>query len=145
MVDSEKIAGSRFFVGNNILPSTGQGIEAEKAKQLNRIVVVLMDKHIRVSRMQPHRAIYLQYTDFEEQKAEFIKVFQRLLQFEPGLGFDQGVPVLLGFDSEGIPVNLEKLIYEEFPDLQYHYDGTVPTAKFNVANPDIFRQIEISK
>lgn len=31
VVDSGKIAGARFFVGHNILPSTGQGIEAEKA------------------------------------------------------------------------------------------------------------------
>lgn len=50
-VDSGKIVGARFFVGHNILPSTGQGIEFEKAEKYNRMSVILMDKNIRVSRM----------------------------------------------------------------------------------------------
>ena len=61
IVDSAKIAGARFFVGHNLLPSTGQGVEAEKAKIYNKMAVMLMDKKIRVSRMQPTRTIYLQY------------------------------------------------------------------------------------
>lgn len=137
LVDSGKIAGARFFVGHNILPSTGQGVEAEKAKQLNRIVVMLMDKRVRVSRMQPHRAIYLQYEDFAKQKDDFVSVFTLLKEYQPGFGFENGVPVLLGFDRQGKPVNLETLIYETFPTLQYYFDGNVPTLAFTTNNPEL--------
>jgi hypothetical protein len=78
VVDSGKIIGSRFFVGHNILPSTGFGIEAEKAKIYNRVAVTLIDKNIRVSRMQPHRAIYLEYDNFEEQ-AKILFLFLKCL------------------------------------------------------------------
>lgn len=139
VVDSGKIVGARFFVGHNILPSTGQGIEAEKAKVYNRMAVMLMDKNMRVSRMQPHRTIYLEYDNFQEEAEEFIPVFEMLQSYEPGMGFNGQVPVLLGFEKKGNGiVDLEKAIYKEFPQLQYKYDGHTPILKLRSENPQLF-------
>ncbi len=139
VTDSGKIAGARYFIGHNLLPSTGQGIEAEKAKVYNRISVILMDSRIRVSRMQPHRTIYLQYDNFEEQAEGFVPVFEMLRQFDPGMGFNGDLPVLLGFEkgSEKI-VDLEEEIYREFPKLQYRFNGFVPIIILRAENPDLF-------
>lgn len=137
-VDSGKIAGSRFFAGHNILPSTGVGIEIEKAKELNRMAVVIMDQHVRISRMLPHRIIYLQQRNFAEQLDQFIAVFQKLLEYDPAIGLDEHTPALLGTHKEsGETVNLEKLIYTEFPELKFIYDGLVPSANFALTNPEI--------
>ncbi len=130
------------FVGHNILPSTGQGIEAEKAKVYNRIPVILMDKNIRVSRMQPHRAIYLQYENFGQEKDKFVPVFEMLQNYEPGMGFNDNLPVLLGFEKKGNKiVDLEETIYKEFPLLQYKYDGTKPIIKLRSENPELFYEV----
>lgn len=139
VVDSGKIVGARFFVGHNILPSTGQGIEAEKAKVYNRIAVILIDNNLRVSRMQPHRTIYLEYTQFERQAKDFIPIFELLQNYEPGIGFNDNLPVLLGFkkDSKKI-VDLEETIYKEFPNLQYKYQGKIPILKLRSKNPELF-------
>ena len=139
LVDSGKVAGARFFVGHNLLASSGQSIESEKAKTFNRISVILMDKSIRVSRMQPHRAIYLQYDNFEKQAPDFVEVFKVLKNYEPGMGFNGNVPVLLGFEKSGKAiVDLEELIYQKFPHLQYKYDGTLPIIKLRSENPKLF-------
>lgn len=138
-VDSGKIVGARFFVGHNILPSTGQGVEAEKAKVFNRIAVVLLDKKIRISRMQPHRTIYLQYDDFAGEAKKFVPVFEMLKKYEPGMGFNGPLPVLLGFRNDKA-IDLEDLVYKTFPDLVYRYDGTVPTCKFRLENPEAFQR-----
>jgi len=138
-VDSGKIVGARFFVSHNLLPSTGQGVEAEQAKSYNRIAVMLMDDKIRVSRMQPHRIIYLQYTNFHNQAREFVPVFEMLRDYDPGMGFNRNLPVLLGFGkSGGSPVDLEETIYQEFPELQYHYNGKTPILKLRAKNPNLF-------
>lgn len=140
-VDSAKIAGARFFVGHNILPSVGVGVEIEKAKELNRLAVVIMDSHIRISRMLPHRIIYLQQLNFADQLDRFIAVFERLMNFDPAMGFDNNVPALLGTEKRtGEVVNLEALIYEEFPELKFVYDGRVPTAKLALTNPEILKR-----
>jgi len=139
LVDSSKIVGARFFVGHNLLPSTGFGIEAEKAKTYNRIAVILLDANIRISRMQPHRAIYLQYRDYSLEHERFIPVFQLLTEYNPGLGFNEGKPVLLGFDKKsGEVVDLEHEIYSRFTDLRYEYKGAVPTLQLKPENPEIF-------
>jgi len=138
LIDSGKIVGARFFVGHNILGSTGQGNEAEKAKTYNRIAVTFMDKNIRISRMQPHRTIYLQYDNFEKEHEKFIPVFEMLKQFEPGMGFNGNIPVLIGFDKQGKVCDLEEEVYNDFPGLQYHYNGKIPIVKLRVENPGIF-------
>lgn len=139
LVDSGKIVGARFFVGHNLLPSTGSGIELEKAKNFNKISVMLMDSHIRISRMQPHRTIYLHYDNFEKQLDEFVQVFAFLTQFEPGMGFNGDVPALLGFSKKGTEVvDLEEAVYTSFPKLQYRYDGSIPILKLRCENPQLF-------
>lgn len=139
----QEIVGARFFVGHNILPSTGQGIEAEKAKVYNRMAVMLMDKNIRVSRMQPHRTIYLEYNNFQEEAKEFVPVFQMLQSYEPGMGFNNQLPVLLGFEKTGTEiVDLEEAVYREFPQLQYKYDGRIPILKLRSENPQLFYKKE---
>jgi hypothetical protein len=139
VVDSGKIASARFFVGHNILPSTGFGVEVEKAKEFNRISVILMDKNIRVSRMQPHRAIYLQYENFAEQASEFVKVFEVLKNYDPGIGLEGNVPVLIGADKKtGKVENLEKKIYDLFHELKYDYQGTSSVVDLVASNPVVF-------
>jgi len=144
VVVSGKILGARFFVGHNILSSSGQGVEAEKAKTFNRISVMLMDKGIRVSRMQPHRTIYLEYADFAEEASKFIPVFEMLKQYEPGMGFNGQLPVLLGFGKDGSIVDLEHQIYSEFPSIQYHYQGKAPIIKLRVDNPELFYENKVA-
>jgi len=140
--DSARVLGSRFFSGHMLVPSTGQGNEAEKAKFYNRISVTLMDKKVRVSRMQPIRAIYLQYENFGEQANDFAKVFEFLKGFDPGMGFNDEIPVLLGFEKSGKHiVDLEETVYREFPDLQYKYDGNTPILKLRAENPELFYEL----
>lgn len=136
LVDSGKIASSRFFVGHNVMASTGFGVEMEKAVRLNRVAVVLMDRKIRVSRMQPHRTIYLQYEDFEKQVDEFAAVFEMLKEYEPGMGFEGREPVLVGEKRGEKVVNLEKEVYSAFPGLKYVFDGSVSTLELQVKNVD---------
>lgn len=141
-VDSGKIVGARYFVGHNILPSTGQGVEQEKAKNLLRVPVILMDKNIRMSRMQTNRTIYLQYKNFEKQVEEFVPVFDLLKQFEPGIGFNGETPVLLGFEKgSSLIVDLEKLVYSTFPDLKYEYDGKASIVRLRAENPESFYEL----
>lgn len=142
-VDSGRVVSARFFSGHNILPSTGFGSETEKARIYNRISVILMDKSIRVSRMQPNRFIYLQYENFDEQSSDFISVFEMLQEYEPGMGLNNGLPVLLGFKKTGRGyVDLEDEVYNEFPELQYHYDEDLPIVKLKAENPGLFYELE---
>lgn len=136
-VDKGKVVEARFFTLLDLLPSTGVGVEEETARDYNRIAVVLHDKAIRNSRMQPNRMIHLQYDNLEAQKEQLIEVFQFLQNFEPGMGFDNGVPVLLGFRGNKV-VNLEKETYRIFPDLEYMYDGKKPIIRLTAENPEIF-------
>ncbi len=141
LVDSEKIVGARYFVGHNLTASTGFGVELEKAIKFNRIAVILMDSRIRVSRMMPHRVIYLQYHDFEKQVDDFINVFKLLSEYNPGMGFDDKEAVLTGSPKKGgDTVNLESLVYSNFPDLKYQYSGKNPTLHLSVKNPELFRE-----
>jgi len=134
LVDSAKIVGARYFVGHHILASTGQGVEMEKAKFYNRIVVMLMDKKVRISRMQAPRAICLEYDNFDAQSTRFVEVFRLLQDYEPGLGFNDNKPCLLGFAKRGNEiVDLAEVVYEAFSDLRYEYDATVPILKFRLS------------
>jgi hypothetical protein len=138
--DVGKIAGSRFFIGHDLLPSTGFGVEEQVAHTLNRVAIILHDAHIRTSRMQPSRAIHLQYENFEQQVEEFVRVFEFLKSFEPGAGFDNGVPALLGFDSQSKAINLEAAVYSRSPNLRYCFNGETPIVKFIPVNAEIFTE-----
>ncbi len=142
LFDSARALSARFFSGHCILPSTGFGNEAEKARIYNRISVILMDKNIRVSRMQPFRAIYLQYGNFDYESDRFVDVFKMLQDYEPGMGFNGNAPVLLGFSGSKV-VDLEEIVYKEFPNLQYHYDGKMPILKLRAENPELFYESRI--
>ena len=136
--DSGKILSCRYFVGFNLIPSTGMGVETEKAVRFNRIAVMLHDVNVRVSRMQPHRVIYLQYHNFARQVEQFQEVFRLLQQYEPGMGLVGDEPVLLGFHREtDEAVNLEELVYSTLPDLQYQFDASKPTIALSATNADI--------
>ena len=136
-VDTSKIASSKFFTGHNLMASSGFGVEQEVAKRLIRVPVILMDKNIRISRMMPNRTIYLQYEDFEEQAGELGEVFRMLKQFEPGIGFNDGVPVLLGWGyGSRQPVDLEEEVYSAFPDLKFKYDGGKDILQMRTLNPE---------
>lgn len=136
--DVEKLLGARFFVGHNILPSDGKGVEVEKARTFNRIAVMLMDGGIRVSRMLPSRVIYLQYENFEKQAGTFREVFRILKQYQPTIGFNGEKPALIGIRGEEEPVDLEELVYALFPQVGYVYDGGVPILELKAKNPELF-------
>ena len=135
-VDTGKLLGARFFTFLDFLPTTGGGMEEKTSLDCNRIAVVLHDKNILTSRMQPNRTIHLQYDNLEKQREDFIEVFKFLQYFKPGMGFDNGEPALLGFLGNKV-YNLEKLIYQIFPDLKYEYDPKVPSIKLKAVNPEL--------
>jgi hypothetical protein len=141
-IDSAKLAACRYFINLDILPSTGQGVESEKAKNFNKLCVYLIDENIRTSRMKPHRAIYLQYNNLKKQINEFIKVFEFLNKFNPGLGIKNGTPVLLGFEKKGKKIiDLSQETYRKFPNLKYKYNAQTPNIKLKVANLQIFYEL----
>lgn len=137
-VDKGKVASARFFTLLDLLPSTGVGVEEEVANNYNRIAVILHDKNIRTSRMQTNRSIHLEYDNLEEQGGQLVEVFRFLQGFKPGMGFDNGEPVLLGFQGNRV-VNLEKEICEAFPNLRYEYEGHIPAIKLLAADPKILQ------
>lgn len=142
--DIAKIAASRFFATHNLLPTTGYGVEAEAARRYNRIPIILMDQAIRVSRMIPDCSIRLMYRDFKAQFKDFTEVFKFLKPFQPGRGLTNQVPVLLGFDRLKRVCNLSALVYREFPDLKYEYDGSVPIVQLQAKNEGVFIENELS-
>ncbi|MFQ5620973.1 MAG: hypothetical protein ACE5FT_03965 [Candidatus Nanoarchaeia archaeon] len=140
VVDSSKIVGARYFVWHNILPTTGVGIEWEKAKTFNRVPVLLFDNNIRTSRMHPHRAIKLQYGNFQEEASQFGPVFEMLKGYEPGMGFNDGKPVLVGFRGNDV-VDLEAAVYKEFPELEYKWNGEAERVQLSADNPELFYEL----
>ena len=142
-IDCLKIALSKFFVGHDLAPSDGKGVEKQIARTLVKISVILLDKNIRVSRMQPTRAIYLQYENFEEQAPQFAEVFKMLKEYDVGAGLKNNLPVLIGFEKNSSRfVDLEWLVYETFPELQYKYNGNAPILTFRVENPQVLYELE---
>jgi len=146
--NSNLIAERRFFTGHNIVPSSGYGVEVEMAKKYNRISVIFMDSSIRVSTMQPNRTIYLEYGNLQEQKKDFIDVFNMLQEYDPGMGINTEIdrPVLLGFHKmTGKTVDLEEKVYKEFPLLQYKYDHKIPILILREENPKVFYEFKSLK
>jgi hypothetical protein len=134
--DTLRIAMARYMVGWNITPSTGKGEEIAIGQHLNRIGVEIMDPRVKVSRMQPPRFIYLAVSNLEEARGSLVRVFKRLNEFTPAVGKVDNEPALIGCSNEGGEVvALDKLIYGEFPELRYSYDGTVPALELHTAHP----------
>jgi len=137
-IDKSKVVSSRYFVSLDLLPSTGTGVEAETARVYNRISVMLHDRKIRTSRMQPNRTIHLAFDDLVKEAEDFIDVFRFLQEFEPGIGFTNKIPSLLGFRKDSSVVDLEKEVYKNFPHLVYVYDGNVSNVKLTCENIELF-------
>ena len=138
-IDSMQIASNRFFVGHHLIASSGFGNECEKARIYNRISVILHDRNIRISRMEPFRTIYLAYDNFDHEADEFVKIFEMLREYEPGMGSSGDKPALLGFHREtGEIVDLEEKVHSEFPQFAHEHDMATPRAEFSVTNPEIF-------
>ncbi len=138
--DSGKIVGARFFIGHMLLPSTGVGIELEKAARYNRIAILLMDRAIRTSRMIPPRTICLQYDNFDAEAGQLVPVLKTLQEYELGMGFNNGKPALLGFRGSEV-VDLADLVYGMVLDMRWVFDGAKPTVGMSVENPEIFREL----
>lgn len=136
--DIARIAASRFFAAHNLLPTTGYGVEVEAARRYNRIPIILMDQGIRISRMIPDCSIRLMYRDFKAQSKDFTEVFKFLKAYQPGRGLLEKVPVLLGFDQSGKVHDLSTLVYKEFPELKYEYDGIAPIVLLQAKNTAAF-------
>ncbi len=141
--DTAKIAGAKFFTALKGIPSEGVGVEMQRATQLNKIALAFHDVGIRTSRMMPSRMINLGYRDLEGQLDQVTAIFKMVSCYAPGMGFDGDVPVLLGFGARGGVVNLEKLVYRNFPELAFQFDREAPAAIMQVANPHIFGSINV--
>lgn len=126
--DLARVAGARFFTAFDTFPSTGMGVEMEAARRYNRISVIIHDKAIRTSRMQPSGSIHIEVHSLEENKEALIKLFRLLQEYEPGRGLKEGQPVLLGF-KKNETVDLAALVADKFPELQYTFEGTRPAIK----------------
>ncbi|MBI2172584.1 MAG: hypothetical protein HYT73_00035 [Candidatus Aenigmarchaeota archaeon] len=138
--DSRKVAEARYFTGHLIIPTMGVGTEMEKARTLNKIAVALVDDGIRISRMLPSRVIYLKYSDFGEEMYRFVPVFDMLRRFEPGMGLNDGKPVLLGFERDsGRVVDLGEEVFEEFPELTFSYRKGTPLMELECTNMELIR------
>ena len=137
--DFKRVASAKYFVGHSILPSTGVGAEWEIASTLGKVSVILHDKNIRTTRLQPSRTINLAYENFEKQLEDFKKVFQLLQEFDVAVGFNDKKPALIGIHKNTKKIiDLEEEVYDKFPHLKYEFNGAKPIVKFEVKNSEIF-------
>lgn len=142
--DGARVAAARFFSGNLLFPSQGQGVERGLAFLLRKLVVMCVDENIRDSRMMPG-AIYLAYSDLEKQIESISEVFRMLKEYKLGAGIKPSnidgpikkLAVLVGF-GKGSPVDLAHVVYTEFPKLRFQYDEHKPIITLQTANPQIF-------
>ena len=141
MVDSARVAIARHVTFVDVLASTGAGIELEKARRLGKFVYVFHDPHIRTSRMQPDRAFHLCVGNFSNSQRDFASLFSYVNEFDPAIGFDDGVPCMIGVHRiTGLIVNLEKAVRENWPDLAYYYDGNVQILIMACQTPNLFME-----
>lgn len=134
--DAKKVALGRMLVGNLMIPSTGTGVEWELASEMGKLPIMLVDRKVRISRMQGPRTITLAYDDLEEQKEEFIEVFKLIRQCPHRIGLDGNKPCFFYEDEKGNYLRLDYLIFSRFPHLKYQFDGTVPIIKTMVLDPE---------
>lgn len=124
-IDTLQVVTPRFFEFTNVFPSTGAGIEVQKALTYGKIPVIVNKSGIYTSRMAngARRAIVIEYEDAERQKDEIAGVFKILLGYEPGIGIcSRHGNTLLGFKHAEAPVCLPGLIESSFPNLVYDFD-----------------------
>lgn len=142
-VDTGRIVGARYFAMISISPSTGMGVEMQKAEELLRMSVILTDNNITDSRMKAARIINLGYDNLEKQASQISQVFRMLQEYTPGAGLKNGQPILIGFPNKGgNPVNLEELTHSTFPDLRYTHRGEISPVKQKPTDPSQFYETE---
>ena len=139
MVDSARVANARHVTLSDVLPTTGGGIELEKARRMGKFLYVFHDCNIRTSRMQPDHAFHLSVENFSGRKNELADLFAFVNEYDPAIGFDEGVPSMLGVHRHtGKIVNLEKEVRQHFPQLSYQYDGKVQILIMVCQNSQVF-------
>jgi hypothetical protein len=139
MVDSARVGMARHITFADVLPTTGGGIELEKARRLGKFMYIFHDPKIRTSRMQPDRAFHLSVENFAGNKNHLAEIFAFVNEYDPALGFDDGVPSMLGVHRRtGSVVNLEKEVKINWPELVYQYNGNVQILIMACQNPQVF-------
>jgi len=122
--DTNQVVTPRFFEFTNIFPTTGGGIEQQKAITFVKIPVVIVKDGTYTSRMSTgaRRIILLEYKDAEQQQEEITEVFFTLRNYEIGIGTcSVHGNTLIGFSGKET-VCLPGLIEEKFPTLKYNFD-----------------------
>ncbi|MEM7825606.1 MAG: hypothetical protein QW412_01965 [Candidatus Aenigmatarchaeota archaeon] len=123
--DTFQLVKSRFFEFTNIYPSTGAGIEQQKAIMYVKIPVIVTKSGIFTSRMSTgaRRIILIEYNDAQSQKDDITSLFKTLREFEPGVGMCRvHGNTLIGYSESEKPVCLPGLIQELFPVLVYDFN-----------------------
>lgn len=124
-VDTIQVVTPRFFEFTNVFPSTGAGVEEQKAITYIKIPVVITKSGIRTSRMSTgaRRIILIEYEDAVAQRNEIASVFKTLRAYEPGIGnCSIHGNTLLGFAGNDEPICLPGLIGDKFPSLVYNFE-----------------------
>lgn len=124
-LDTLQLVTPRFFEFTSLFPSTGAGIEEQKALMFVKMPVIANRAGIYTSRMAngARRVILIEYEDVQAQSAEITDVFRTLMQFEPGIGTcSVHGNTLLGFAGMDAPLCLPGLIAAGFPSLTYNFE-----------------------
>jgi hypothetical protein len=127
-LDTIQVVTPKFFEFTNVYPSTGAGIEQQKAITYLKIPVIVTKAGVYTSRMSTgaRRTILIEYSDAEAQQDEIAGVFKRLRRYEPGIGMcTVHGNTLLGYSDSQAPVCLSGLMEEQFPGLVYNFDKYV--------------------
>lgn len=137
--DLTRVAMARYVVGVNLIPSFGMGVEFQAAVDMNKFAVMLLNKNVRVSRMQPHRLIRLAYDDLNQESEGIQQVFELLKEYDPIITDEIPYNDQAGIHKETREVvNIEKIIADKFPQFIYNYSVDIPGADIHVKNPEIF-------
>lgn len=126
--DTLQVVTPRFFEFTNVFPTTGGGIEEQKAINYVKIPVVVVKNGTYTSRMSTgaRRIILLEYDNAKKQQKEITDVFLTLRKYEPGIGICSfHGNTLLGFSKSGETFCLPGLVEDLFPQLTYNFDKYV--------------------
>jgi len=138
-VDTEKIAGAKYFTMLSILGSTGSGVEMQKAQEMMKMAVILTDNNVTDTRMKSARVINVGYDHLEKQANRLAQMFEMLKEYTPGAGLKNGEPILIGHKTRwSKPVDLEEVVYTEFPEFEYVHRKEIDPAKMIPVDPNQF-------
>jgi len=126
--DTLQVVTPKFFEFTNVYPSTGAGIEQQKAIMYLKIPVIVNKAGVYTSRMSngARRSIVIEYNDAVSEKEEITSLFKTLMKFEPGIGMCKlHGNTLIGYSDSKNPVCLPGLIDELYPSLVYNFSKYV--------------------